>query len=270
MKDIIGRSFNLGYMDTLAAGDSILHRLDPRAKLLTTVVFMVAVVSFDKYTVTAMLPFLFFPLFSIILAGLPVGYLLKKVLVVSPFAVMIGILNPFLDRDIVWYIGTVGISGGMISFVSIMLRFFLTVTAVLVLISVTGFNPVCLALARMGVPGAFVNQLMFLYRYLFVLTGETGQMVRAISLRSAGRRRIGLRTYLPAVGHLLLRTLDRAQRIHLAMRCRGFEGMIRVMNPLRLRSGDIIYLITGILLFAFLRFQNVPVRIGVLVLEVFR
>ena len=31
---------------------------------------------------------------------------------------------------------------------------------------------------------------------------------------------------------LLLRTLDRGQRIHLAMRCRGFDGRIRSDTPL--------------------------------------
>ncbi len=40
---------DIGYMDTLAAGDSPLHRLDPRAKLIMTFLFIVAVVSFNKY-----------------------------------------------------------------------------------------------------------------------------------------------------------------------------------------------------------------------------
>ena len=39
MAKIDNQFFDIGYMDTLAAGDSPLHRLDPRAKLITTLIF---------------------------------------------------------------------------------------------------------------------------------------------------------------------------------------------------------------------------------------
>jgi len=56
-----------------------------------------------------------------------------------------------------------------VSFLSIMLRFTLTVASALLLVATTGFNGVCLALDTLGAPKAFVVQLFFLYRYLFVL-----------------------------------------------------------------------------------------------------
>ena len=53
--------FNLGYLDMLSYKDTFIHRLDPRTKLCATVFFVVTVVSFPKYEVSGLLPFLFFP-----------------------------------------------------------------------------------------------------------------------------------------------------------------------------------------------------------------
>ena len=39
---------DLNYLDQLSNGESAVHRLDPRAKLLTVMVFIAMVVSFDR------------------------------------------------------------------------------------------------------------------------------------------------------------------------------------------------------------------------------
>ena len=43
------------------------------------------------------------------------------------------------------------------------------------------------------------------------------------------------------IGQLLLRTLARAQRIHLAMLSRGFDGKIRLVRPLHLHGRDVAF-----------------------------
>ncbi len=103
MNNIGKNSFDIGYMDTLACGDSLLHRLDPRAKLITTLVFIVSVVSFNKYALSALIPFLIYPIVLISVGNLPLGYILRKLLVVSPFAILVGIFNPFMDKGILFY-----------------------------------------------------------------------------------------------------------------------------------------------------------------------
>ncbi len=257
---------DIGYMDTLAGGDSRLHRLDPRAKLVTTLVFIVAVVSFDKYALSALIPFFLFPMVLIAASGLPVRYLIKKVMIVTPFALLIGIFNPLLDREIVIQIGSIPISGGWVSFFSILIRFALTVTAALVLIALTGFNAVCMALEKLGTPRPFVVQLLFLYRYLFVLTEEAVRMVRARSLRSFRSGAMGFAAFASLIGHLLLRTLDRAQRVHLAMCCRGFDGHIRMIKPMHIGWREIVFTIGWSGLFVCMRRFNLPVKIGELMM----
>ena len=201
------------------------------------------------------------------MGNVPPVYLLKKLLLVSPFAVMIGIFNPLIDRDILIGLGGIGISGGWVSFVSVLIRFTLTVGVALTLIAVTGFNAVCMALDKLGTPRVFVVQLIFLYRYVFVLVGEAARMVRARSLRTFESGGSGIKTYGPLVGHLLLRTMDRAQRIYLAMCCRGFDGEIRILKSLRFGPREIGFTVGWSALFILMRIYNVPVLMGSVIVE---
>jgi len=262
MTNIDKQFFDLGYLDTLASRQTPVHRLDPRAKLITTLVFITLVVSFGKYEIAALIPFFIYPVFLCVVGNVPPVYLLKKLILVSPFAVMIGIFNPFIDREILVRLGDVGIAGGWISFASILIRFTLTVGAALILIAVTGFYAVCAALEKLGTPRVFVVQLMFLYRYLFVLIDEASRLVRARSLRSFGSGGGGLKTFGSLVGHLLLRTMDRAQRIYLAMCCRGFDGKIQTLKTLRFGPAEIGFMCGWLAFFITARFYNVPAALG--------
>jgi len=137
MAKIESSFFDIRTLDTLSCRDSPLHRVDPRVKCLVTMAFVVAVMSFDKYAVSRLLPFAVYPVALIASGGLPAGYLLRKVLLAAPFALLVGVFNPVWDTEVLWRAGPVGISGGWISFASIMVRFVLTVSAALILIAST-------------------------------------------------------------------------------------------------------------------------------------
>lgn len=104
--------FEIGTLDRLAAGDTPLHRLDPRAKLITTLGFILTVVSYGRYEVAALLPLLIFPLTLAIQADIPGPYLLRKLLIASPFALMVGIFNPLLDQAVMLHVAGLDVSGG--------------------------------------------------------------------------------------------------------------------------------------------------------------
>jgi cobalt/nickel transport system permease protein len=261
--------FDIGHMDILSAGDSPFHRLDPRAKLITTLGFICIVVSFNKYEISALIPFLIYPVVLMAVGDIPAGYILKKVLLISPIAVLIGLFNPLVDQGAFIQIGKISISGGWISFLSIIIRFLLTVGTALIFIALTGFNTVCMALERLGTPKVFVVQLLFLYRYLFVLVDESARMVRARSLRVFDSSGMGIKSFGPMLGHLLLRTLDRAQRIHIAMSCRGFDGRIRIVRPFSIGFREILFISGWLTYFVLMRVFNGPHLIGTFVTELF-
>ncbi|RJR42539.1 MAG: cobalt ECF transporter T component CbiQ [Desulfobacteraceae bacterium] len=253
---------DLGAMEAISNLDTPLHRLDPRAKVVTTLVFITCVVSFGRYEVSALMPFFLYPFILLAVGNLPVSYIAKRVLLVSPFAVLIGIFNPVLDTEVLIRIGSLPISGGWISFISIIIRVLLTVGAALILIAATGFNSVCMALERMGVPRVFVMQLLFLYRYLFVLADEASRMMRARSLRSFQGKGMGIRVFGSMAGNLLLRTLDRAQRIHLSMLCRGFDGNIRLLKRMKLGWREAVFVLGWSAVFLFMRMIPLPRILG--------
>lgn len=265
MSKIDTRFFDIGRLDHMAQLHTPIHRLDPRAKVLATGAFLLAVVSYPKYEIAALLQFFLFPIVLVTAGQLPVGFFVRKVIIVSPFAIMVGIFNPFFDQAPLVHLGPVAISGGWISFISIMLRFFLTIGTAFLLIATTSFQGLCLALLRLGVPKVLTVQLLFLYRYIFVLGGEAMRLVRARSLRSFGKRGLGMKVFASVVGHLLLRTLDRAQRVHRAMLCRGFDGEMRVLRPVKLGLKDVMFTLGWWLVFAAMRFYNVPQLVGTLV-----
>ena len=262
MSRIESTFFDLGTMDTISRQDTFVHRLDPRIKVLTTLVFIVCVVSFGKHDISGLVPFLIYPLVLVLLGDLPVVYLLRKLLLAAPFAILIGIFNPLLDQEVLLQVGPVAVSGGWVSFLSILLRFIMTVGAALILLATTGYHSVCMALEKMGVPQVFVVQLLFLYRYLFVLVDEASRMVRARSLRSFQGRGSGMRVFGSMAGHLLLRTLDRAQRIHLAMLCRGFDGTLRPFHPLRVAWWEGLFFLGWSTLFVLMRLTHGPRSLG--------
>lgn len=260
--------FDIRYLDTLALGNTRIHRLDARAKLITTLVFILTVVSFDKYTITGLLPFIIYPVVLIGAGNLPTSYLMHKLLIVAPFAILIGLFNPFIDHSVRLHIGSFAITGGWISFISLMMRFSLTVGTVLVFIALTSFNGLCIALNQLKVPNILTIQLMFLYRYIFVLMEEAVRMTRARTLRAFNSSALGLKVYGSLVGHLLLRTLSRAERIHLAMSCRGFDGHIRNNRKTTFATEEIVFVLCWSLLFLTMRFYNIPQTIGQVVTEI--
>jgi cobalt/nickel transport system permease protein len=260
--------YELGRLDQAARADSPVHRLDPRAKVITTLVFLVCVVSFGRYDFVQLLPFAVFPIALASSGGLQLSLIGKRLLLAAPFAVFVGIFNPVFDRQTVLEIGDLAISGGWLSYASILLRFALTAGTALVLIGVTRFNDVVSALERIGMPEVLATQFLLLYRYIFVLAEEVMRMARARTLRSFGDRGMGIRVYVQMLGQLLLRAFARAERIYGAMLCRGFDGRVRSQGSQRFKAGDAAFTLLWSCAFGAFRLTNLPLLLGGIVTRI--
>ena len=108
----------------------------------------------------------------------------------------------------------------------------------------------------------FVSQLLFLYRYLFVLMEEAMRVVRARDMRSFGKRGAGMRVFVRSVGTLFLRTVERAERIYGAMLARGFRGEVPSMRREALRGSDAAFVLAAVSFFALCRLVPLPQAIG--------
>ena len=263
MKRVESAIQDIAWLDSLARRETWATRIDPRAKAVVTLAFIITVASFHRRAVIEMLPLASYPLIMFLGGQLPAGILRKPLWVALMLAVLIGIANPLLDREPVRIGADTFIRGGWLSFLSILLRAVFCVTSAIALIATTGMERLCHGLGRLGVPRVVVVQLLFLYRYAFLLGSNALAMSRARELRSCGQS-LRFSTYGPLVGHLLLRTLDRAERIHQAMCCRGFRGDVPVRGTLNFRWFDATFVVLWCGSFILLRWYLPIEKLGAL------
>lgn len=97
-----------------------------------------------------------------------------------------------------------------------------------------------LALQRLGCPAKLSTMLFFTIRYLDVIQDEYRQLTKAMKLRGfyPGYNRHTFTTYGYLVGMLLVKSLDRAERIVQAMKCRGFRNRFLSLTPLHFTWQD--------------------------------
>lgn len=206
--------------------DTSLLKIDTRALLITTLLYIVFVLLVPLETPDKLIWFAVYPIIMSPLYNLNYSNILKKSFYVLPFIVFIGIFNPFYDKREAFQIGGVIISYGWITFLSIILRGLLTTQAIVILITAGGFINICNALVKLRVPKVFSTQLLLVYRYLGILLEESFNMHRAVTARGFGKKSFPLKMWVNIVGSLLIRTFERSKRIYNAMLARGFNGTI--------------------------------------------
>ncbi|MDT3699021.1 MAG: cobalt ECF transporter T component CbiQ [Thermincola sp.] len=261
MSNIMNTIFDMRLLDDLARRETVIHKLHPLVKVLTTFIYLIVVVSFGRYEISALLPLLFFPMLVIILAELPIRPLMKRMLLAAPLVISIGILNPVFDQQVI-VIGGVTLSRGWITFLAVSLKCLLTVSAALLLIATTGMDRLASALRMLKIPRIFVLQLLLTYRYISVLTEEVSLIWKAYTIRAPQQKGIHRGVWGPLLGQLILRTFDRAQRVYQAMCLRGFTGEYNTGIPSRVTGWDAAYLIGWSSFFIMARIFNIPILIG--------
>lgn len=258
MSDLINSLYNLRLLDDLAKKDTVIHSIHPLIKLLTTIVYLTVVVSFGRYEVASLLPFIFYPVLIFALAEIPVLPILQRLLFVEPLIIGIGILNPLFDQQ-TFLVGGYALAAGWLTFLSIMLKCALTVTAALLLVATTGMDGLASALRMLKIPRIFVLQLVLTYRYITVLLEEAGRTLRAYFLRAPGQKGIQRSAWGTLAGQLLLRTFDRAERVYQAMCLKGFSGEYHTGKQSRLGRNDLVFLLGWLAFFVLARIYNLPI-----------
>ena len=210
-------------LEQLSGGNTCVHKLHPAMKLFTTAVFIITVVSFDRYSFGRLVPYIFYPTLMMVLSETPYSMLLKRFLIALPFCLFAGITNVIFNRASAFAIFGITVSYGAVSFFAILFRAYLCVMAILTLVSVTPFSDITNSMRRFKIPYIFVVMFEMTYRYIGALFEEAYSMYVAYSLRSAGAKGIAVKDMGGFVGQLLLRGVDRADRIYSAMKCRGYN-----------------------------------------------
>ena len=238
-----------GFLDRYLEGSSLLHRADARIKLVMALGFIFATTSIPpgKWAGFAAMLALVWLAAGVSRVG-PARVFLRS-LVAIPF-ILIALPTvftkagaPLFELDLALFALT-GTREGLDFFISVLLKSWASVTAAVVLTATTPPLLLLGALRSLRVPAILVAIVMLMYRYLFVLVEEAQRMMRARAARSAaiGRKSGGSLVWRAKsaggmAGSLFIRTLDRSERIYMAMVARGYDGTLRQANPVPLRRG---------------------------------
>ncbi|MDP1713237.1 MAG: cobalt ECF transporter T component CbiQ [Anaerolineales bacterium] len=236
--------------------ESFLHRLDPRVKVLVTVIYIISNALLPDGAWLAFISAWMFLITANLLSQLGIGYTFKRSIIALPFALIaVTVLFSIPGKPVstfqflMWDLTIT--DAGFLRFVSILIRSWLSVQMAILLVAVTRFPDLIHALEHLRVPVILTTIIAFLYRYLFVLTDEVLRLIRARESRSAavaGNRSGGGVRWRAKVagnmaGQLFLRSYERSDRIYNAMLSRGYSGHLYTLNPHEMKSSD--YFVTA-------------------------
>lgn len=202
----------------------LLARVDARVALLATVTFVVAVVATPLGAWRLLAGQGVVLAFVVGLAGIPPSDLLRRwagfALLIGFLALMMAPSHPRRDE--------LGAAPLVLAFVT---RNSLALLALMTLSALVSTPRMLRALGGLGVPGLLIETLYFMQHYVHVLRDETSRMMLARRSRSfrgsPWRDWAGLGGLL---GHLFLRAMERGERVHGAMRARGWDGTLRTLE----------------------------------------
>lgn len=219
--------------------------IDPRARVVAAIGFAVTVVAMDSVASVALALVMAFAV--AVAARLSARVLARRLLALEGFmAVLLATLPFSVPGDAVVALGPLEATReGLLLALLIALK--ANAVVVMVLAQVGTLEPVRLghALNRLGVPQNFVVLLLITVRYIAVFQDEYRRLRQAMTARAFRLRSTwhSWRSIGWLMGMLLVRSHDRAARILQAMKCRGFAGRFPVMDDLRLRGPDVVYVL---------------------------
>lgn len=248
------------FIDKYSDSDSFLHRLDPRAKILSVIIIIIAIVSEPRGELAAF-PFYFALVLGLaILSNLPPAFIFTRCLQASPFIIAAAVFYPVsfllggegsLSRAL-----PAGETDAVIAVTaSILLKAYAAVILLTVLISTTGFHRMLWAMRRLKAPKSVCVVSGLMYRYIFLLIDELHRTNRARESRTPGRLRVSpFRVYGNQAAVVFIRGWERAEKVYAAMVSRGFTGDFPEGRAGRLRAAHIIYAVIILLPFIAARF----------------
>ena len=237
-------------LDRYVDGTSPVHALDARVKLVLAAAFIICASLLPVGSWLALLGLTALIWVAIATSAIGLGTILRRSLVALPFlAVVVTIIFSVPGKPIfsvpLGFITLTATDEGLLRFITIVWKSWLSVQAALLLTATTHFLEILRGLQALRLPKIMVAILSFMYRYLFILVDEAQRLLRARECRSAaGNGKSGGSVLWRAkvtgqlVGTLFLRAFERSERIYVAMLSRGYTGELRTLAAPPLSAQD--------------------------------
>ena len=226
--------------ETFSEGGSVVHRLDPRGRVVVAAAFSLLIAVSDRFGVLGI--GLALAVAGALLARLPFLPVLKRLGGLNAFMAMLWVVLPLTAaRTETVLVGPLAVSReGLLLAARITLKANTILLALTVLVSTLEVTTLGHALSHLRVPDKLVHLLLFTVRYVDVLHHEYARLRQAMRVRCfrAGTNRHTYRMLGYLVGMLLVKSVDRSERIMAAMKCRGFCGRFYVLTHFAFAGRD--------------------------------
>ncbi|MDO5022159.1 MAG: energy-coupling factor transporter transmembrane component T [Eubacteriales bacterium] len=257
------------------AVDSPVHRLDPRAKILLTIAYIVAV--FMVKNLLAYLPIVAFLLFVSNKSRIPIKMLLRGIKPIRILLLFTFVLNMFFGAGerVLFEIGSVQIKyEGLMNAVHFTSRLVLLVMGTSILTLTTppvvltdGLETLTSPLKKIGFPSHEMAMMMTIaLRFIPTLIEEADKIMKAQTARgadfSSGNLRQRAKAMVPLLVPLFISAFRRAGDLAMAMESRcyhGGEGRTR-LHVLKFKKADMYAALSFAVLFALIIIvQKIPI-----------
>ena len=217
-------------------GDSVVHKADPRMKILITLVFLIGLFTVKSWL--GFLPVLVFTVFVIRISQVPFWYVLKGLKAIAVLIAITGCFNIFLTEGTVWFqIGwlkatyeDLNLAGFMLVRICmlIVITSMLTLTTTPIMLT-DGIESLLNPLKKIKVPvHEFAMMMTIALRFIPTIMEETDKIMKAQSARGAdfesGNLLQRAKAMIPILVPLFISAFRRADELAVAMECRCYHG----------------------------------------------
>ncbi|MBZ8135070.1 cobalt ECF transporter T component CbiQ [Afifella sp. IM 167] len=229
--------------DTAGPQRTLLAGVDPRSRILAAIAFSIVIVALEDMSLLCI--GLAAAMALMLAARLPVAATLKRMAAMDSFIVFLIAMLPFTvpGEPIFTLFGFAASWEGLWQAVAIALKANAVILALMALVG--SMEPVTLghALSRLKMPEGLVHLLMFTVRYIDVLHQEYQRLRLAMKARGfqPATNHHTLRSLGYLLGMMLVRAIERSERVLAAMKCRGFTGRIPLLDELAFSGRDLLF-----------------------------
>jgi cobalt/nickel transport system permease protein len=208
-----------------AASTGLVGRLAPEAKVAATVLFVLAVVSTPREVMWAFAVDAVLVAAVALAAHLALGDVLRRMALELPFVVF-ALFLPFVGQGERTEVLGLSLSvAGLWGAWNILAKATLGVAASVVLASTTTVPDLLRGLDRLHVPKVITGIMGFMARYGEVIVDDLRRLRIARLARGDDPRWFWqARAVAATAGTLFVRSFERGERVHAAMRARGYDG----------------------------------------------
>lgn len=235
--------------------NSCFSRLDPRFKLIS--LFILAF-SFSFVSEPKLLPaMLVLTMAAFCLSGLPGSYILKRLKIPSIIVLALVFTLPVISGETpVASLGFLTITReGLAASALVAVRFLCIITLALIILGTTPVQTCVRAFQALRLPWIMADMALLVIRYIEVIGSDYRRMRTSMVLRGFSGQRTGIKTLKTMswlIGSLVVRGVERSDRIYRAMRVRGYGNLSPGSHGFKATKLDILIFSAVIMLAALL------------------